>query len=92
MVGTNSFDKTGQFTLTSQGYVSPRHEDLTMPAMAATPSSGGRAIMLFTLSANEYIQFPNCTGAAFDPNTIGTCGGTRDGRANWGTSVNFVTP
>jgi hypothetical protein len=171
VVGTNSFDTTGQFTLTSQGYVTPRHEDLTMPAMAATPSSGGRAIMLFTLSgnggptradhggffpstafgrltstsggllnstvniavpgkspqdgfseyqgfpgptrprwgdyswglfvpgtggriyfANEYIQFPNCTGAAFDPNTIGTCGGTRNGRANWGTSVNFVTP
>jgi hypothetical protein len=171
VVGTNSFDTTGKFTLTSQGYVTPRHEDLTMPAMAATPSSGGRAIMLFTLSgnggptradhggffpstafgrltstsggllnstvniaapgkspqdgfseyqgfpgptrprwgdyswglfvpgtggriyfANEYIQFPNCTGAAFDPNTIGTCGGTRNGRANWGTSVNFVTP
>ena len=171
VVGTNSFDKTGKFTLTSQGYVTPRHEDLTMPAMAATPGSGGRAIMLFTLSgnggptradhggffpstafgrltstsggllnstvniaasgkspqdgfseyqgfpgptrprwgdyswglfvpgtggriyfANEYIQFPSCTGAAFDPNTIGTCGGTRNGRANWGTSVNFVTP
>ena len=171
VVGTNSFDTTGKFTLTSQGYVTPEHEDLSMPAMAATPSSGGRAIMLFTLAgnggptradhggffpstafgrltstsggmlnstvniadmgqspqdgfseyqgfpgatrprwgdyswgvfvpgsggriyfANEYIQFPNCVGSSFDPNTIGTCGGTRDGRANWGTSVNFVTP
>ncbi len=171
VVGTRSFDTTGKFTLTSQGYVTPKHEDLSMPAMAATPSSGGRAIMLFTLTgnggptgadhggffpstafgrltstsggmlnstvniadmgkspqdgfseyqgfpgptrprwgdyswglfvpgsggriyfANEYIQFPNCTGSSFDPNTIGTCGGTRDGRANWGTSVNFVTP
>jgi hypothetical protein len=41
--------------------------------------------------ANEYIQSPNCTGKAFTL-TIGTCGGTRDGFANWGTSVNFVVP
>lgn len=41
--------------------------------------------------ANEYIQFPSCTGAAFTL-TFGTCGGTRDGRANWGTSVNYVVP
>ena len=41
--------------------------------------------------ANEYIQFPNCTGSAFTL-TIGTCGGTRDGLANWGTSVNYVVP
>lgn len=51
------------------------------------PGSGGRIYF-----ANEYIQFPNCTGSSFDPNAIGTCGGTRDGQANWGTSVNFVTP
>jgi len=170
VVGTRSFDKTGKFRLTSQGYVAPKHEDLSMPAMAATPSSGGKAIMLFTLTgnggpngadhggffpstafgrltstsggllkstvniaamgkspqdgfseyqgfpgptrprwgdyswglfvpgsggriyfANEYIQYPNCTGSAFTL-TIGTCGGTRDGFANWGTSVNSVTP
>jgi hypothetical protein len=170
VLGTRSFDKAGKFTLTSQGYVSPKHEDLTMPAMAATPTSGGRAIMLFTLSgnggptgadhggffpstafgrltatsggllsstvniaamgkspqdgfseyqgfpgptrprwgdygwglfvpgtggriyfSNEYIQHANCTGSAFTL-TIGTCGGTRDGFANWGTSVNYVTP
>lgn len=41
--------------------------------------------------ANEYIQFPNCTGADFTL-TLATCGGTRDGRANWGTSVNSVVP
>jgi hypothetical protein len=170
VLGTRSFDKTGKLTLTSQGYVSPKHEDLTMPAMAATPTSGGRAIMLFTLAgnggptgadhggffpstafgrltatsggmlkstvniaamgrspqdgfseyqgfpgptrprwgdyswgffvpgtggriyfANNYIQHPNCTGASFTL-TIGTCDGTRDGFANWGTSVNYVTP
>ena len=170
VVGTNSFDTTGKFTLTSQGYVTAAHEDLEFPGMAATPSTGGRAIMFFTLNGNggptgadnggffpstafgrltstsnglltstinvadmgqspqdgfteyqgfpgptrprwgdytagvfdpgtgrvyfatEYIQFPNCTGAAFNPKKLGTCGGTRDGVANWGTSVNFVTP
>ena len=52
VLGTNSFDKTGKFTLTSQGYVAAKHEDLSMRAMAATPTSGGKAIMLFTLSGN----------------------------------------
>ncbi len=42
--------------------------------------------------ASEYIQHPNCAPPAFNPFAIGTCGGTRDGQANWGTSVNFVTP
>jgi hypothetical protein len=171
VVGTASFDSTGTFTLTNQGYVSPVHEDLEMPAMAAEGTGGnGNAIMLFTLNgnggptgadhggfypstaygrltstsngllgstiniadagkspqdgfseyqgypgptrprwgdyswgiflpgsggriyfANEYIQYANCTGAAFTL-TIGTCGGTRDGFANWGTSVNYVVP
>ena len=31
VVGTSSFDKTGKFTLTSQGYVAAQHEDLSMP-------------------------------------------------------------
>jgi hypothetical protein len=169
VLGTNSFDSTGKFTLTSQGYVSPIHEDLSMPAMAATPASGGNAIMLFTLTgnggptgadhggffpstafgrltstsggllssrvniaalgqspqdgfseyqgypgttrprwgdyswglfvpgtgriyfANEYIQYPNCTGALFTLANA-TCGGTRNGLTNWGTSVNYVVP
>ena len=34
VVGTRSFDTTGKFTLTGQGYVAAKHEDLTMPAMA----------------------------------------------------------
>jgi hypothetical protein len=42
--------------------------------------------------ASEYIQSPNCAPPAFKLNTIGTCGGTRNSNANWGTSVNFVTP
>ena len=175
VVGTSSFDKTGVFSLTSQGYVSARHEDLEFPAMAAEgfPSQdggNGGAIMSFTLSgdggptgadnggfypssafgrvsstsgdllgsihvadlgqspqdgfteyqifalgqtrprwgdygwafflpgsggkiyfASEYIQYPNCEPPQFTL-TIPTCGGTRDGMANWGTSVNYVVP
>jgi hypothetical protein len=57
VVGTRSFDQSGVFTLTSQGYVSARHEDLEFPAMAAEgfPSQdggNGGAIMTFTLSGN----------------------------------------
>ncbi|MBV9204523.1 MAG: hypothetical protein JO037_03755 [Actinobacteria bacterium] len=169
VVGTNSFDSTGKFTLTSQGYVSPLHEDLSMPAMAGTPAGGGKAIILFTLTgnggptgadhggffpstafgrltatsgnllsstvniaalgqspqdgfteyqgypgptrprwgdyswglfvpgtgriyfANEYIQYPNCLPPQFTLANA-TCGGTRNGLTNWGTSVNYVTP
>lgn len=175
VVGTGSFDTTGHFTLTDQGYVSPAHEELEFPTMAAEGTSAqdggdGLGIMSFTLNGNggpsvgnsggyypssaygrvsttshgllgsvadiadlgqspqdgfseyqgypgatrprwgdygaaiflpgsggriyfasEYIQHPNCTGKAFTL-TIGTCGGTRDGSANWGTSVNYVVP
>jgi hypothetical protein len=175
VIGTDTFDKFGFFSLTNQGYVSPKHEDLEFPAMAAEGSSSqdggnGGAIMTFTLSgdggptgadhggfypstaygrlsstsngllksvvniadlgkspqdgfteyagypgptgprwgdysnaiylpwsggkiyfATNYIQYPNCVGSEFTL-TLGTCGGTRDGNANWGTSVNFVVP
>ncbi len=175
VVGTDTFDNSGFFTLSGQGYVSPRHEDLEFPAMAAGGSSSqdggtGKAIMTFTLSGNggptgadhggfypstgygrltgtsdgllesvvniadlgqspqdgfteyagypgptrprwgdysnaiflpgsggkiyfstNYIQYPNCLPPEFTL-TIGTCDGTRDGYANWGTSVNFVVP
>jgi hypothetical protein len=176
VIGTNSFDSYGVFSLTSQGYVSPKHEDLEFPAMAAEgypwqDGGNGGVIMDFTLSGNggpngadnggfypstaflrlnsnsswgaggptvyiadlgqspqdgfteyqgypgatrprwgdysnaiflpwsggqvyfatNYIQYPNCTGSAFTL-ALGTCGGTRDGFANWGTSVNSVVP
>jgi hypothetical protein len=57
VVGTRSFDKFGFFTLTSQGYVSAKHEDLEFPAMAAEgfpwqDGGNGGAIMSFTLSGN----------------------------------------
>jgi hypothetical protein len=165
-VGTSGFDKTGQFTLTSQRYVSAMHEEMEFPTIASG-ASNGRAILSFTLNGNggqngadnggfypssafgrittssagllqstiniadlgqspqdgfteyqgypgslrarwgdyggailmggkyyfasEYIQYPNCLPPEFTL-TIGTCGGTRDGNANWGTSVNYVTP
>ena len=47
VVGTSSFDKTGLFTITNQGYVSAAHEDMEFPAMAAEGTGGnGKAIML----------------------------------------------
>ncbi|MGB6456879.1 MAG: hypothetical protein WBH47_20625, partial [Streptosporangiaceae bacterium] len=57
VIGTTSFDLFGVFTLTSQGYVSPAHEDLEFPAMAAEgypwqDGGNGGAIMTFTLSGN----------------------------------------
>ena len=174
VIGTRSFDRFGVFSLTSQGYVSARHEDLEFPAIAAEgfprqDGGNGGAIMDFTLSGNggptggdnggfypstafgrlsstsggllgpvhvadlgqsptdgfteyqgypgstrprwgdyswaifapwsggkidfatNYIQYPNCTGSAFTL-TLATCSGTRDGFANWGTSVNYVVP
>jgi len=41
--------------------------------------------------STNYIQYPNCTGSAFTL-ANGTCGGTRNGYSNWGTSVNYVVP
>jgi hypothetical protein len=166
VVGTSSFDRSGVFSLTSSAYVSPAHEDATMPVLAGADDGG--AILAFTLTgnggptgadnggffpstafarlsafsggatspvfiadlgqapqdgfseylgfpgpldqrwgdystavyepgagkiyfANEYIPFPACSGSAFTL-TLATCGGTRDANANWGTSVNSVTP
>jgi hypothetical protein len=181
VVSTSSFDSTGLFSLTDQGYVSPAHEDIEFPAIGAEGTARqdggtGNAVMSFTLSGNggptgadnggffpssaygqlttssggltgsqinvadlgqapaddftqyldypvyqisrprwgdygwaiflpgrgnkpgslyfasEYIQYANCTGSAFNFNAIPTCGGTRDGMANWGTSVNSISP
>ena len=172
VIGTDSFDRNGVFSLTSQSYVSPRHADLAFPAMAAVDQEQGGAVMTFTLSAQggsheanddgnggfypstaygrltsssnglvesqvniadlgqapqdgfteyqgypdgtrprwgdysaafympslgriyfstNYIQYPNCMGSAFSL-ALGTCGGTRNGYANWGTSVNYIVP
>jgi hypothetical protein len=175
VVSTQSFDTSGTFSLTSQGYVSAAHEDLEFPSIAAEglpfqDGGNGGAVITFTLSGNggpsgaddggfypstafgrltatsggllgnmiyvadlgqspqdgfteylgypgptrprwgdysaalflpgpgariyfatQYIQYPNCLPPAFRL-ALGTCGGTRDAFANWGTSVNYVTP
>ena len=57
VISTAGFDRGNSFTLTSQGYVSPEHEDLAFPAMAAEGSAAqdggnGGAIMAFTLTGN----------------------------------------
>jgi len=57
VIGTASFDQGDGLSLTSQGYVSPEHEDLAFPAMAAEGSAAqdggnGGAIMAFTLTGN----------------------------------------
>jgi hypothetical protein len=164
VIDISKFNSSGGYSLTSQEYVSPMHEDLEFPAMAA---GGGGAIMTFTLSGNggptgadnggffpstaygrltstsdglsqsliniadlgqspqdgfteyqgypgptrprwgdysaavysggtiyfatNYIQYPNCAPPDFSL-TLATCGGTRNGFANWGTSVNSVVP
>ena len=53
VIGTDSFDKTGSFTMTDQGYVSAAREDMEMPSIAAEGTGGNnKAIMLFTLNGN----------------------------------------
>jgi hypothetical protein len=57
VIGTSSFDTSELFTLTSQGYVSAEHEDLTFPAiaaggLAAQDGGNGGAVMTFTLTGN----------------------------------------
>ena len=45
VVDTGSFNRTGQITITNQGYASAAHEDLSMPAIAAEGTGGnGKAI------------------------------------------------
>ncbi len=66
------------------GATRPRWGDYSWAVFA--PGTGGKIDF-----ATNYIQFPNCTGSAFAL-ALATCGGTRDGFANWGTSVNYVVP
>lgn len=69
----------------------------TVPGLQLRPRWGDYGWAIFdppagkVYFASEYIPFATCTGSAFTL-TVGTCGGTRDGYANWGTSVNSVTP
>jgi len=58
IIGTRSFDTTGTFTLTSQGYVSAQGEDLEFPDLVAEGNSedggNGGAIMSFTVNGSDY--------------------------------------
>ncbi len=63
------------------GYYRPRWGDYTWAIW-----SGGSIYF-----STEYIQYPNCGNSAF-LSSGGTCGGTRDPFANWGTSLNSVAP
>ena len=59
VVGTKSFDATGAFTLTSQGYVSAAHEDVAFAAIGAggypwQDRGNGAAVMTFTLTGNDF--------------------------------------
>jgi hypothetical protein len=87
VLGTRSFDSTGKFTLTGQGYVSPMHEDLSMPAMAGTPSPGGRGIMLFTLAGNGGPTGAN-HGGFFPSTAFGRLTSTSNGLLN--STVNIA--
>ena len=68
-------------------------ESFATPAFRPRWGDYGNAVLMGGryYFASEYIQSPNCEPPQFTL-TIGTCGGTRNGFANWGTSVNFVTP
>jgi hypothetical protein len=50
VIGTGSFDRYGVFTLTSQGYVSPAHEDVAFPDIAA--GDYGHPAFFFTLTGD----------------------------------------
>jgi hypothetical protein len=66
------------------GPTRPRWGDYTNAIFL--PDSGGKIYF-----STGYIQHRNCDADDFTL-TVGTCDGTRDGFANWGTSVNYVVP
>lgn len=49
-ISTAGFDAGGSFALAGQGYVAPRHEDLSMPDLIAPDH--GPAVLVFTLTGN----------------------------------------
>jgi hypothetical protein len=70
-----------------QGYPGPtRPRWGDYGAATFVPWSGGRVYF-----ANEYIPYRTCARPRFKL-VVGTCNGTRDGFANWGTSVNYAVP
>ena len=88
----SNFNSSGVYSLTSQEYVSPQHEDLEFPAMAAEGCSyedggNGEAIMTFTLSGNGGPT--GADGGGFYPSTAyGRLTSTSDGLS--GAVVNIA--
>lgn len=82
--GQSPQDGFTQYLFVPSGPVRPRWGDYGSAVFM--PGSGGKIYF-----ASEYIQSPNCMPPTFTL-TLATCGGTRNGLANWGTSVNSVMP
>jgi hypothetical protein len=82
--GQSPQDGFSGYLLFPTTHVRPRWGDYG--AAIFMPGSGGKIYF-----ASEYIQSPNCMPPTFTL-TLATCGGTRNGLANWGTSVNSVMP
>ena len=82
--GQSPQDGFTQYLFVPSGPVRPRWGDYGNAIFM--PGSGGKIYF-----ASEYIQSPNCMPPTFTL-TLATCGGTRNGLANWGTSVNSVMP
>jgi hypothetical protein len=82
--GQSPQDGFTQYLFFPSGPVRPRWGDYG--GAIFMPGSGGKIYF-----ASEYIQSPNCMPPTFTL-TLATCGGTRNGLANWGTSVNSVMP
>jgi len=70
-IGTSSFDSKGTFSLTNDGYVSPAHADISMPAMAGGDSPG--AVLSFTLSGKAY--YPSSAYGTLTTASSGLVGG-----------------
>lgn len=68
------------------GVTRPRWGDYSQAIFVPSMKPGSTSGVFF---ATEYIQHPNCGNSAF-LSSGGTCGGTREPFANWGSSVNFI--
>jgi len=84
-LGQSPQDGFTEYQILPNGAIRPRWGDYGSAIFV--PYTGGRIYF-----ASQYIQYANCTGPDFNPTALPTCGGTRDGQANWGTSMNYVNP
>jgi len=71
-----------------QGYPSPSDFPATRPRWGDYSWAIYDPTLNEVFFATNYIQSAACSNFVSNP----TCGGTRDPTANWGTSVNYITP